>query len=530
MQSETGKKQKDVRKYVLTMSAVCIFLVAYIISTIGVFLIVSNIYTDYQAIAKNGAMHVVTITEGLMGNDKEWSYDEETKTLYYGDTIIEDSGFQNAQQNDKNVNHTIFWGDTRVVTDLRDKDGSTKTIIGTKCDPDIYREVQENGIYTANNVIINDVSYTVCYYGIYNGTKMVGMSFCGVVQEKANVKIIQACIIFIVMVIILAVIAVVFSTIALNKKLISANDRLVVCVDALAKIEEDVIENACHVRTSSEQIMSAANEVTKATTSQAAATEQAMAGIEEFGASVDIIVGNIDSSMAQSQTMKSELDTTQESIGEFKDSTLAGTEKILEVRKGIEANKAEIINISKAIEEIDSVSFQITILALNAQIEAARAGEYGLGFAVVANSIKNLSVETAESAEVIHQAVGKAIEKADAAISMAADLVEYNNDNVEQLQATIKKFDQLSESIDQVTEHLTQINQEADTTISIKEQMLDVIQSLAAAAEESASMSGEMQNSVNDIDRRIAILTEKISTLSNVQDTLQGVKDYFMKQ
>ncbi len=45
--------------------------------------------------------------------------------------------------------------------------------------------------------------------------------------------------------------------------------------------------------------------------------------------------------------------------------------------------------VNDLLRNIQDVTEEINLLALNASIEAARAGEYGLGFTVVANEIKN---------------------------------------------------------------------------------------------------------------------------------------------
>lgn len=59
----------------------------------------------------------------------------------------------------------------------------------------------------------------------------------------------------------------------------------------------------------------------------------------------------------------------------------------------------ELMNSDKVIKIFDEIAFQANILALNAALEAARGGGAGMGFALVADEIRDLAQRSAQAAK-----------------------------------------------------------------------------------------------------------------------------------
>ncbi len=107
--------------------------------------------------------------------------------------------------------------------------------------------------------------------------------------------------------------------------------------------------------------------------------------------------------------------------------------------------KDQISTVEKMLAEIDGISSQTNLLALNAAIEAARAGEAGRGFAVVADEVRALSLRSNEFSGQIRAEYAKTRDSMDQASVIVARMASRD------MEMTLSSKDRVAELMQEVT-------------------------------------------------------------------------------
>ncbi len=228
----------------------------------------------------------------------------------------------------------------------------------------------------------------------------------------------------------------------------------------------------------SSEVASAAKQVSTASQTLANGANEQAASLEETSASLEEITSMTKRNADNAESAKNLANQTRRAAD-------IGANDMADMSRAMDAIKASSGNIGKIIKTIDEIAFQTNILALNAAVEAARAGEAGLGFAVVAEEVRNLAQRSAqaarETAEKIEDSIGKSEQGVAISMKVAASLQEIlaKARGVDDLVAEIATSSkEQSQGIGQITTAVTQMDK--------------VTQSTAASAEESASAAEEL--------------------------------------
>ncbi|MEO8127778.1 MAG: methyl-accepting chemotaxis protein [Bryobacteraceae bacterium] len=244
----------------------------------------------------------------------------------------------------------------------------------------------------------------------------------------------------------------------------STNSDLKKAVDELGQGAEEVTGAAA-------QISSGSQSLAQGTSEQAASLEETSSSSQEMAA---MTKKNADSSREAANLM---------SIVDQR--VLAANETLAEMVVSMGEITSSSDRISKIIKVIDEIAFQTNILALNAAVEAARAGEAGMGFAVVAEEVRNLAQRSAQAAKdtaaLIEESIGRSSEG------------RTKLGKVEQAIRSITESSQKVKAlVDDVNLSSTEQARGSEQIANAITQMEHVTQQAAASAEESAAAGEEM--------------------------------------
>jgi methyl-accepting chemotaxis protein len=213
---------------------------------------------------------------------------------------------------------------------------------------------------------------------------------------------------------------------------------------------------------------------------------EAEAGIEQLGTCSGALTGSI-------QVIGSEV---QRSIATAKDAAA----QVAATRSSVESMATLSHSVTDMVTIIDGISRQTRLLALNAAIEAARAGSAGVGFAVVANEVKQLALRTADATRVIGETT-----------TQMTTVVTQSVESLQVLVDTIANVDTASESIGHA---ITDQQHLADQVSTSLQSMRSAVFTLSREIREAAQIAANS-----------GMLSELVlETANSVEGLMEGLK------
>ena len=473
---------------------------------------------------------------------------------------------------DLDVDLTLFKGDTRFLTSIKDDNG--KRIEGTKAsDAVIQTVINEGKEFYSDDVVINGKDYYVYYIPLKtpNGN-VIGMVFAGKTQEAVhgmlqrmiNIAIMIAGLLLVIFI----PLCIYFSNrisnvlkscsvnigklsegdlgeqvntesiIAETKDLISSSqilkNKLNEIIGNIKNISHDLNDDAQSVHSLSDNSSLSVNQISNAMEDLANGATEMASNVQDISKSIgtmnDTITVLADSSEAlatSSVNIRNANDEARDYIGKVSDSSVQTVEAVDNITKQISSTNDAVQKIKEAVDMITSIASQTNLLALNASIEAARAGEAGRGFAVVASEIGNLSDQSSKSADEIRNIVGEIVKNSEASVELSGSVATLIRQEQEYIKETQSKFEVLGTEIKESLEHINQVSKDTEELEKIQSVITDAVQSLSAISEENAASNEEVSASITGIAASIDEIAENAEGTKGNADNLVNAVSFF---
>lgn len=260
-----------------------------------------------------------------------------------------------------------------------------------------------------------------------------------------------------------------------------------------------IVSASLKIMSASNELLASANQQESTTQEQSAQLNQIQATLTEFAATsseVGLTAGELARLVLETSMESTEGTALIKDVNEKMRFIEVSNQSVAVKLKALDGS---IEGIGKMLNVILSVADQTNLLSLNAAIEAAKAGEHGKGFSVVAQEIRRLADQTAQSSKEISSLINE-IQASSSSVLMAMEKTSQDiKGGIEMVESMASRFMAISSSIQNVAAQFEIITASVQEQVTGQKEISSSVTQMADALRLTAVSAKEVGKSAYDL-------------------------------